>query len=111
MCVDPEKLRKANNAVNLSEWLLPTNADGNISLSKIKAGKFNRTKFYRLVNDDYNALKNAIKGIRTQSSTLTALDISKNLKIDENGQVWYKDGKPVRRPNRASCNQCQYRRY
>lgn len=92
MCVDPEKLRKANNAVNLSEWLLPTNADGNISLSKIKAGKFNRTKFYRLVNDDYNALKDAIKGIRSQSSTLTALDISKNLKIDENGQVWYKDG-------------------
>lgn len=95
MCIDPNKLDKANKAYNLSENLLPHNEDGTISWTKIKNGNFKETPVCKYFNMTRESLFDAINAVKTAGDPRFPKEISfnqidKNTRIEPDGTVWYK---------------------
>lgn len=91
MCVDPQKLKKANAAYNLSENLLPQNDDGSISWTKIKNGQFQKCKFVSYVNLRKDALLDAISQVCSDPNKLDYTELENGTKMDPDGTIWYRN--------------------
>lgn len=91
MCIDPEKLDKANKAFNLSENLLPTNEDGSISWTKIKNRDFKSAKICQYFNMTRENLKQAMDTSGGFPEDIPYHEITKDLRIDPTtGKIWRK---------------------
>lgn len=90
MCVDPEKLDKANKAYNLSENLLPVNEDGDISWTKIRHLDFKTAKVYQYWDLTVDKLKDAMDTTGGFPKDMSYDEIAKDTRIDQDGNIWHK---------------------
>ena len=93
MCVDPQKLKKANAAYNLSERLLPHNEDGSVSWTKIKNGKFKECPMWTDWRMDKEALWDDMNAYRNpEDPEFTFTDLEDGTRLGEDGYLYYKSG-------------------
>lgn len=95
MCIDPNKLDKANKAFNLSENLLPRNADGSIGWNKMIRGDFSSAPICQYFSMTADKLLDAISLAKAGGETgfpdnIPYNQIDKNTRIEPDGTVWYK---------------------
>lgn len=90
-CIDPEKLKNANAAYNLSENIFP----GGMSYSEFKRGSWKNNKVvkkFRATRDAYETAWENFRTQKTKDDDYTLNDELKNTYIDMNGDVYIKDG-------------------
>ena len=95
MCIDPNKLDKANKAFNLSENIFPRNADGSIGWGKLMRGDFSTAPICQYFKMTSDTILDSIELAKRNGETgfpdnIPNNQIDKNTRIEPDGTVWYK---------------------
>lgn len=84
-CVDPQKLKAAEKAVNLSEHLFP----GGMSWTDIKEGRWEKHSLAKKYHMEKEKLKKIWRG---KTGRTPSVHFIESFETDENGNVWMTDG-------------------
>ena len=84
-CVDPQKLKAAEKAVNLSEHLFP----GGMSWTDIREGRWEKHSLAKKYHMEKEKLKKIWRG---KTGRTPSVHFIESFETDENGNVWMTDG-------------------
>lgn len=84
-CVDPQKLKAAEKAVNLSEHLFP----GGMTWTDIKEGRWEKHSIAKKYHMEKEKLKKIWRG---KTGRTPSVHFIESFETDENGNVWMTDG-------------------
>lgn len=84
-CVDPQKLKAAEKAVNLSEHLFP----GGMTWTDIKEGRWEKHSIAKTYHMEKEKLKKIWRG---KTGRTPSVHFIESFETDENGNVWMTDG-------------------
>jgi len=84
-CVDPQKLKAAEKAVNLSEHLFP----GGMTWTDIKEGRWEKHSLAKKYHMEKEKLKKIWRG---KTGRTPSVHFIESFETDENGNVWMTDG-------------------
>lgn len=92
LCVDPHKLKNANNAYNLSKNVFPGGLEGDeLRLSNLKNGSWKNIRAVRRVRTDIKSIQDAW-GQMFPNEPLDLTELENGSFIDEQGYMYVKKG-------------------